>query len=377
MRKCYCGNMRRFKRVGIGCWTFALLQLQSIFYHLSLLFVVKQKNSARIIRTANQITTQRHHIDCGDEVVGFKENSVEFHLRHVDSENVAFGFWLRKKRNKNFPIQEERRRRIFLRTKKSRMEKLLSFADSFSSGFRFKSKEIATMESIESCDGHQKRIFNCLSKNRMWPDTSEITTNPSMDRMTCKAFSANFTLLMNSFLCVVDEMMQLETSLSSIDERTSLHTTTLPQDVIDIALCEFSMKTVSTNRKLMEIARAGKCRWSFPSWNRNLYDKFQLRSFAQTHWPNAIPFLDVTTNIPESFSLQLKRMLWTLSNFSGNSKESANKRNKMNFACLKAIQNWCHSNRSVCHQLLLPEVLVTIPRVLSNFRFHLTPSWYI
>ena len=102
--------MRYLKCVGVGCWTFALLQLQPIFHHLSPLDKVIQDNSAWITCTTNRITI---HIECGDEIIRCEEDLVEFHLCHIDRENVTFGFcglwkiWSQKwtKCNKEFPYE--------------------------------------------------------------------------------------------------------------------------------------------------------------------------------------------------------------------------------------------------------------------------------
>ena len=78
-----------------------------------------------------------------------------------------------------------------------------------------------------------------------------------MDRITCNGASVSLILLINSFL--YDDDAKSDSFSASFDVTMSLHTTTRPQDVMDIAVDELSMKVVSTNRKLMETARAGKC----------------------------------------------------------------------------------------------------------------------
>lgn len=81
----------------------------------------------------------------------------------------------------------------------------------------------------------------------------------SIDLITLNGLSHNLILFKNSFL-----YKKLRSLISQESANIELHQITpLPHFVIEIALSEFSMKIVSTKRKLMEIARAGECLNSF------------------------------------------------------------------------------------------------------------------
>lgn len=84
--------MRNFDGVDVGSRSFALLQFQSIFHRLNFSRVIIKKNSTGIICTTNQILVEWENVDCGEEIVRLVKYSVEFHLCHVDGENVTFGF---------------------------------------------------------------------------------------------------------------------------------------------------------------------------------------------------------------------------------------------------------------------------------------------
>jgi hypothetical protein len=305
--------MRCFKCVSVGSWTCSLLQLQSIFHHLRPLDEVIRKNSARITCTADWITI---HIDCCDEIVRLEEDSVEFHLRHINSEDVAIGFcgW-RKKSNRNHC-----------------------------------QKNFLTNEKVS--DGKSFVVWWI----EWFPLQIEGNCHDGINRIVCGTPEENFQLI----VVESDVTENIGNHHVPVDGSDDLQWILRQSDTLDEFFFERWRSTIwvvfgfnwcddiTPHHNTSTRCDRHGCGWIFDEsrvdkpkadWNcpgRKMLMKFSHFAVLQvkilwkvweenanrTHWPNEIPFLVVTTNISDSPVLQLNWIFCTRSNFSGISKKS-------------------------------------------------------